>query len=192
MKEKFDIGKLNSRLATLCIILASIGITVIILENVLWSFIHYFGFYEFVSVFTLVAMFLLPSLFVGWVFSWVIGRRRKDVEHIQLPIIKGVATIVLFFGFFLALNFQSGQTTTTVVLDMDDLTMDARNGDYYLEFYGNGKTSGDEYISLEVTKDQFDGISNFEDTCVLVYTYFTIQPAEYHFELAKSDETEII
>ncbi len=192
MKGKFDFGKLNSRLATLCIIIASGGIAVIIAENVLWQFLAFHGFYEFVTLFVLVAMFLLPFLFVGWVFSWIIGRRRKDVEHIRLPIIKGVATIVLFFGFLLALNFQSGQTTTTIVLDMDDLTLDARNGSYYIEFYGSGKVFDDEYISLEVTKEQYDGILDFEDSCALVYTYYTMQPTAYHFELAKSDETEII
>ena len=190
MKEKFDISKFNSRLATLIIILASLGIAAIVLDNVQWLATNYYGFYEFTSIFAGLALFVLPFLFVGWVFSWIVGRRKKDVDHIRLPIRKGVATIILFIAFFLALNFQSGKGTTDIVLDIEDVHMYSQNGNYYVAFYGPGVVAEDEYISLKIPEAQYNKISDYKETVLIQYTYNTKLSTAYHFELAKSEETE--
>ena len=190
MKEKFDISKLTTRLATLIIIFAGLGIVVIILENSKWLLTNYYGFTEVLALFVLFDLFVMPFLFVGWVFSWVIGRRKKDVDHIRLSIGKGVATIFLFFGFFVALNFPSGNVQASTILGADELNMYNRGGQYYVEFTGSGEVSEDETISLQITKAQYEKIGNFKDAVVIEYQYNTKLPGTYHFVQAKPDETE--
>lgn len=192
MKEKFNFDKFNSRLATLVIIFAGLGIAAIILMNMQWLATNHYGFYEFSSIFAGLALFVLPFLFVGWVFSWIVGRRKKDVDHVRMPIGKGVAAIVLFWAFFLALNFQMGQTEAVTVLNVDDLTMYNHSGNYYIEFTGSGEIADDEIISLRVSKDQFEEISSYKDTVLIEYKYFDKLPPTYHFVLAKSKETDSI
>lgn len=65
-----------------------------------------------------------------------------------------------------------------------------RSGNYYIEFTGSGETAEDETISLEVTKDQYEEISNYKDTVLIQYTYYSKLPTAYHFVMAKSNETE--
>lgn len=188
MKEKFDISKFNARLATLIIIFTTLGIATIFLENSRWLKANYYGFTEVLALFVGIDLFVMPFLFVFWVISWVVGRRKKDVDHIDLPIWKGVATIVLFFGFFAVLNVQSGTVQAGVVLDTDGLNLYDRGGQYYVEFVGEGKNSENEIIALQVTKAQYEEIGRFEDTALIEYEYNTRLPGVYHFVEAKSNE----
>jgi hypothetical protein len=192
MNEKFDIGKLNSRLATLTIIIASLGIVAIFIQNIRWLKANYYEFTELVAIFAWLALLLMPFLFVGWVFSWILGRRKKDVDHTQLSIKKGVVTIILFFAFFVALNIESGNGMVGGVYAKDDLKMYDQGGHYYVQLVGMGITYEDESITLELNKVQYKEISNFKETVLIEYSYNSKIPNRYHFELAKSNETEHI
>lgn len=186
MKEKFDLSKLNSRLATLIIIIASLGIVAIFVGNMKWMLANYYGFTDLLATLVLCILLLLPFVFVGWVFSWILGRRKKDVDHTRLSIKKGVATIILFFAFIAAFNVPFGNGGVGTVLAKEDLKMYQQGSQYYVEFVGIGTRTEDENITLELSKNQYEDITSIKGPVQIEYKYNDQLPNIYHFVLAKS------
>lgn len=57
---------------------------------------------------------------------------------------------------------------------------------YFVEFTGIGEVADGETITLQVTKDQYEEISNIKDTIRIEYKFNRKPPIAYHFKLAKS------